>query len=218
MSIPQLKLRPAGLPGPLPAGERLLWQGAPAWRTVAVRVMHVRKIAVYFAALLVWYMVAKLWGGVPAGEVALGALKLGGLALVPLALLTGYAWGVQRSTVYTVTNRRVLIKFGMALPMTINLPFAKIDGAAVKAAADGTGDIALTMAAGERVSYVILWPHVRSWYLGRTQPSLRSVPDAARVAQLLGRALAASAEVAVQAAPVVRPQPATAGARAAAAA
>jgi hypothetical protein len=54
--------------------------------------------------------------------------------------------------------------------------------------------------------------------MGRTQPALRSVPDAARVAQVLSRALAASAEVAVQPAALVRPEPVGAGSRAAAAA
>jgi hypothetical protein len=208
----------AGLPGPLPEGERLLWQGRPEWKSVALRVLHVRKLAIYFAALLAWYVVAKLAGGMPAGRVAIGAAELGGCALATLALLTGYAWGVRRATVYTITNRRVLIKFGVGLSMTINLPFARIDGAAVKQAADGTGDIALTIAPGEHVSYLVLWPHVRSWHLGRTQPALRSLADAASASRVLARALAASAEVSVPAAPVARPKTVGADGRAAAAA
>jgi hypothetical protein len=40
-----------GLPAMLPAGERLLWQGTPNWRGLAVRSYHVRKIAAYFAFL-----------------------------------------------------------------------------------------------------------------------------------------------------------------------
>jgi hypothetical protein len=213
-----IQLRVKGLPGPLPAGERLLWQGVPHWRAVALRVMHLRKLAIYFAALLVWYVAAKLSGGVPVGEVAVGTAKLAGVALAPLAMLTAYAWGVQRTTLYTITNRRIVIKCGIALPMTINLPFARIDGAAVKAAAGGSGDIALTIAPGDRVSYFVLWPNVRSWHLGRTQPALRCVHDVARVGQLLGRALAAAAEVPVQTATVARPKAAVGGARAAAAA
>ena len=209
---------PGSLPGPLPVGERLLWQGQPNWRAVALRVMHVRKLAIYFAAILAWYVASRLASGMPGGAVAIGTAELTGVALVPLALLTGYAWAVGWTTVYTITNRRVLIKFGVGLSMTINLPYARIDGAALRQGPDGIGDIALTIAPGQPVSYVILWPHVRSWHLGRTQPALRSVPDAARVAQVLGRALAAAAEVAVQPAPLVRPLPADAGGRAAAAA
>ena len=217
MSRP-IQLRVKGLPGPLPAGERLLWQGAPQWRAVALRVTHVRKLAIYFVALLAWYVASKVSGGMPAADVALGTAKLAGVALAPLALLTGYAWGVRRTTLYTVTSRRIIVKCGIALPMTINLPFARIDGAAVKAAADGSGDIALTIAPGDRVPYALLWPNVRSWHLGRTQPALRCVADVARVGQIIGRAMAAAADVPVRATSLARPQTSAAGPRAAAAA
>jgi hypothetical protein len=211
-------LLPGSLPGPLPKGERILWQGKPRWQAVALRVTHARKIAIYFAVLLAWYVASKLAGGEALHQVAVTTAELTGVALVPVALLTGYAWAVERTTIYTITNRRVLIKFGVGLSMTINVPFSKIDGAALKPAADGTGDIALAVARDQRVSYIIQWPHVRSWHWGPTQPALRAVPDAERAAQVLSRALAAAAEVAVQPAPVALPQSAGLGGRATASA
>ena len=41
-----------GLPGPLPAGDRLLWQGRPAWRALAQRIFHVKVVAAYVGLLL----------------------------------------------------------------------------------------------------------------------------------------------------------------------
>ena len=41
-----------GLPEQLPAGEQLLWQGSPEWKRLAQRAFHVRKLVVYFAALI----------------------------------------------------------------------------------------------------------------------------------------------------------------------
>ena len=41
-----------GLPEQLPAGEKIIWQGSPDWVTLAVKVMHLRTIAIYFAAML----------------------------------------------------------------------------------------------------------------------------------------------------------------------
>ena len=35
-----------GLPADLPEGERLLWQGSPAWMSLAVRAFHIRKVAI----------------------------------------------------------------------------------------------------------------------------------------------------------------------------
>lgn len=203
--------RPSGLPGPLPKGERLLWQGSPRWQTLALRGLHGRMIGIYFGLLLAWQVASALSNGAPLAAAALVTGKFALLASAPLALIAGYAWAVQQTTVYSITNRRITMRCGIALPMTINLPFAKIDGAALKLAADGTGDIALSLLAGERFSYMVAWPHVRPWQLGRAQPALRCVAQAATVSQVLARALAASAETAVPAVaplPAARPQPA----------
>jgi hypothetical protein len=190
-----------GVPGPLPQGERLLWQGAPRWQTLALRVLHVRKVAAYFALLLVWYAVTKLQAGVPARDVTLAVLRFGGLALIPLLLLCAYAWLTARTTTYTVTTRRVVLRFGIALPMTLNLPFKKIDGADFKPLPGGAGDISLRPVASERLAYPLLWPHARPWRMARAEPTLRAVPQAERVARIVARALAAAAAVPVPAAP-----------------
>ena len=41
-----------GLPEPLPQGEHILWQGAPDFTDMAIRVFHLRKAAIYFAVLI----------------------------------------------------------------------------------------------------------------------------------------------------------------------
>lgn len=206
------------LPGPLPAGERLLWQGAPQARALALGALHLPKVAAYFAILLAWYVASSLARGTGGADLAVAMAKLTGLALVPLALISLYAWAVARATVYTITSRRVVIRSGLALPMSVNLPFARIDGAALRQGRGTGGDIALTLEPAARVSWLVLWPHARPWHFGRPQPMLRALPDAAPVAQVLARALAASAEIAVQPAPGLRPAPRASGAAATAAA
>ena len=187
------------MPGPLPQGERVLWQGSPDWKVLTRRVFHVRGVAAYFGVLVAYAAANSFWQGTPLADVALSTAKFAGLALVPLALLTLYAWGTARATTYTVTNRRVAIQMGIAMPMTLNLPFARIDGAGFRPAKDGTGDITLRTASGDRVAYLVLWPHARPWHVARTEPMLRAIPQAERVAQLLSRALAASADAPVRA-------------------
>ncbi len=200
-----------GLPGALPKGERLLWQGAPDWRVMARRVFHVRKFAVYFALLLVWYAVSSANRGGAAIDVALGTARLAALAAVALGLLCGYAWLSSRSTVYTVTSRRVVMKFGIALPMTVNIPHTQVNAADVRQHADGSGDIALAVTSTGGLGYAVLWPHARPWHLARAQPSLRGLRDVSKVAQLVSRSLAAS--TAAQVAPVAAPRPGAKGAK-----
>ena len=56
-----------GLPGDLPEGETILWQGAPNWLTLAEQAFHVRAVAAYFALMLLW----RLTAGAVIGGVAL---------------------------------------------------------------------------------------------------------------------------------------------------
>ncbi len=201
-------IRPlAGLPERLPEGERLLWQGAPDWRTLAVRGFHLRGWAIYFAALLAWYVVATLQAGTPPLEAAVATSRFLGLAVVPLLLLVVYAWAVCRATTYTITNRRVVIRLGLALPMTINLPFSRIDNASFVAHGDGSGGVALELAPGSKIAWFVLWPHARPWRMAKAQPMLRALPQVQGVAQLLARALAASAAVPVAVIPQLQDQP-----------
>ena len=176
-----------GLPGVLPPGETLLWQGSPDWRRLAVSAFHVRLVAFYFAVLLAWAIVDAAVGGAAAPiGIALTAL-LGGAAL---AMLSGLAWWSARTTVYSITSKRVVLRFGMALPKCVNLPFAQIATARLAAKADGSGDIALALTE-KGLPYPALWPHARAWALARPEPSLRALPDVAAVASLLADACAA---------------------------
>jgi hypothetical protein len=91
------------------------------------------------------------------------------------------------------------MRFGIALSMTVNLPYTLVASAAAKLHADGSGDLSLALLKPHRVSYIFFWPHARPWHLLRPQPTLRGIADAGAVAQILGRALAGAASVPVQA-------------------
>ena len=45
------------LPAPLPQGERVIWQGKPSVKGLALRAFHVRKVPIYFGMFLAW----RLW-------------------------------------------------------------------------------------------------------------------------------------------------------------
>ena len=182
-----------GLPEPLPPGETLLWQGSPDWLLLARRAFHVRKLAVYFALLLAWRVAGTLADGGGALALARDLAFTLPLAALGLGLTLLLAWMSARTTIYTLTDRRLVLRLGIVLTVTFNLPFSRIESAALRLEphdAQGRGDIAITLAAGERIAYLHLWPHARPWQLKRPQPLLRALPDAAPVAQLLAQALA----------------------------
>jgi len=180
-----------GLPEVPPEGERILWQGAPNWRGIARRVFHTRKIALYCGILLGWRGVSALYDGQSIEAAALAVLWLTPLALAAVGIFALIAWLIGRTTVYTITTKRVVMRFGIALPITLNVPFTVVEAAGLKTFADDSGDIPLTLNGGERIAYLILWPHVRPWRIKEPQPMLRSIPAAADVAEILARALTA---------------------------
>lgn len=178
-----------GLPERPPEGEHILWQGAPEWRGLARHAFHTRKIAVYAGLLLSWHSVTAVYDGASLGAALLSVAGAVPLAAAAVGLPALLAWLTARSTIYTVTSKRVVIRGGVALPLTVNLPFEKIDAAALKRHRDGSGDIALTLKGKDRIAYLALWPNVRPWRLARPEPMLRCLAAPEAAAGLLARAL-----------------------------
>lgn len=193
----------------LPSGENLVWQGRPDARALAVRVFHVRLVAIYFALLFGVRIAIGLSDRQPLFDTIVAAGRLVIPFAIVMALLCGLAVLYSRTTRYSVTNRRVLLQFGAVLPMTLNIPFRQIDRAAVKQYADGSGDLPIAVVSEQRLAFLLLWPHVRPWRLSRVEPMLRCVPDARGVATLLTGALTSASspapEPVVAAMPVPRP-------------
>jgi hypothetical protein len=198
-----------GLPGVLPAGEKILWQGAPNWVAMAREAFHLGLVGAYFAAMLLWRTGAAILGGVAPAKALADTLLVTPIALAALAILAFLAWLNSRSTVYTITNRRVVLRFGAAIPKAINIPFAIIESAALKPFSGEIGDVALTLKAPNKIAFLHLWPHARPWRLAAPEPTFRAVPAARGVASILASAIAEQTPIEVS-----RPEPVRAPARA----
>jgi hypothetical protein len=155
-------------------------------------VFLVRWVSGYFFILALWEVLSAAMQG---GEfvAALGAAAVillgGGVAIAILALLAKI---VARSSVYSITSRRLVLRVGVALPITINIPFVAIAGAYLRNRKDSSGDIVLELLPSHRISWIALWPHCCGWSLGRPKPMLRGVANVAEVAKILGDAVAAT--------------------------
>ncbi len=186
-----------GLPGLLPEGEHILWQGSPDWKHLVASALHIRITAAYFALIVVWAAVSGD-GGTALGVSVLGAAVLGMLVL--------FSWGVARTSVYTLTDKRIVLRIGVALNKCINLPLGEIESADLKMQGDGHGTVVLQLKGLPRIGYMMLWPHARSLRIVRPQPMLRAIPDARKVAQLLFKATQKVQPVAPATQAAARPQ------------
>jgi len=179
-----------GLPEPLPKGESILWQGAPDFGDLATRVFHLKKVAVYFVVLMGVRGTYLYSSGVGDMTILAGVLIVLGLGLTAMAALGILAWLTARTTAYTLTDKRVVMRIGIVLTLTFNLPLKRIETAGLLLTGKGFGDIPLALSGGDRIGWLNLWPHARPWRLAKPEPMLRCIADAQAFAATLQKAWA----------------------------
>ncbi len=182
-----------GLPGQLPAGEGILWQGSPRPLSFTLRAMRLKGLLLYFALLVAWALAEAAASGATPAEIARSPAIIVLLGWACLGVLFVIGRAMAKAAIYTVTNNRLVFRVGLALPMTINIPFSAVQSAAVRRHKDGTEDIVLTMLPGHKASWIALWPHARPFRFNPAEPMLRAVPVTEGAAAVIARALAESA-------------------------
>src|SRR6056297_780489 len=176
-----------GLPERPPEGEEILWQGRPDWWALTRESLSLYWVLGYFVVLAAWRF-GSMIDQVPfttAFAASFPFIILGGIVGLLLAVI---AFVQARATVYTITNRRVAMRIGAALTVTLNLPYTQIGSANLDLRKSGTGTIAFDLLGDTRISYLVCWPHVRPWRISPTQPALRCIPDARRIAAMISEA------------------------------
>ena len=159
------------------ADEKVLWKGRPAIGLLARTAFHTRTLGFYMAALA---LIALATGNTNAAIVAAV------LGVVLIALLHVLAWASARTTLYILTDTRLIMRIGMAIETRINIPLKQVIAADLRLhGTTGYGDIAFDLAGDRLLGVALLWPHVRPWHFARPQPMLRALPDAAALAQMI---------------------------------
>ncbi len=159
-----------GLPGNLPKDEAIVWQGSPDWGSLARSVFHTRLVAIWFGLAA---MAAFVAGGTGWTGAAITLL----VAVIGLALLVGIALLQATTTVYTLTNKRIVMRFGIALPKCVNLPLGLVESADLKPVGGQHVDIVLKLQGRFPLGWLQMWPHVRPWRVAQPEPMLRAVPE-----------------------------------------
>lgn len=153
---------------------------------MAFRVFYLRAILFYWVATAL----ILLGTGRGTGGLAADLTWLVVVAVLGSALIFGLAETFRRTTTYALTDRRVVLRIGAALPAVLNLPLDRIDQVDFRDLGGGTGDIVLTPAGDDRIGWLFLWPHVKPWQARDPLPALRAIPNAAHVGQQIAEAVA----------------------------
>ena len=166
----------------------MVWQGSPEPGALVKSAFHLRKLMAYFGLLIV----ACAWRAVESGAGIVAVLQsvkwILPLAVIALASVWVLAWMTARTTVYTLTNKRVVMRLGIVLTVSFNLPLKRIAAADIRTLDAGFGDITLALHGDDRIAWVHLWPSVRPWRLRKTEPSFRAIADVQAVSAKLREA------------------------------
>ena len=180
-----------GFPESLPASEKVLWQGSPCAWLIARRIFFLPHLFFYFLilsclALIVNSEVLTL------KDLFIKFLSYMSLGMVAIFLLLAISYLISSTTVYSITDKRVVMRIGIVLNLSLNIPFSKIETAAHKAYPDKSGDISLNLVPDNKIAYLHLWPHCRPWFFSSPRPRLSCLKDVEVVASLsykfMGRA------------------------------
>ncbi len=178
-----------GLPERLPTREQIVWQGSPHVGLVFREVFHARALAVYFSLILLLRALHQFSLGGSGAEALAAATWLAPLFVIALGLFWALAWLVAKTTVYTLTDRRVVMRVGIVLSLTFNIPLSRLQSADVRRIRSrGAGEIALNLLPEDKIAYFHLWPHARPWRFAHPEPMLRCLPAVDGVAKLLQQA------------------------------
>lgn len=184
------RVRIRGVQEALPPGERVLWEGAPDARALARHLFFLRPLSAYLGLMMLW------WAAANRSQIGTSTFwaTLGVQALLSGGVI-GAAWWLSRSiargTTYAITDRRLVMKFGIIFPLTINVPLHLVQGASARQYADRTGQIAVQLNGKESLAWIVLFPHVRPWRFKNPEPLLRGLTDPTRVGEILRNAVLA---------------------------
>lgn len=191
---PEHEIEPVpGLPGRLPDGEFIVWQGQPVFKTVMTRLLRARWIAGFFAIAALWSVAVGLNNSEGVWQLFGRLTFVAVAALVIFGMMVLYARAVAKTSLYTLTNRRVVMRIGIALSASFNLPFKQISGADFRVGSDGAGDVALTLRSGHGLSGSVFFPHQRGGLWRKLSPQMICLADAKALAEKLAQQLRAYA-------------------------
>ena len=167
-----------GLPEKLPETEHVIWQGSPDVWQMAKDAFYIRPIIAYFVFLVLY----RIFDGISLEHTILliivSTAWMFALSVVCIGLVYCLAYFTATTTVYTMTNRRIVMRIGIALTLSFNLPFKEIMSADFKEKKAGH-----------------LWPHARPFCFNNPEPMLRNIANVKEVATLLTNAWAKENQV-----------------------
>jgi hypothetical protein len=198
---------PDGEVSRLPAGERVLWSGAPDRRSLARYFLRERWVLLFVCLTFLVQAADVLQRDFPMQRLGGVAILNGALALIAIGSIRFFAVRLEKTSKYVVTDRRVYFNIGIVLRADANVPFSAVDGVDLLRRADGSADLMVSLTAGKEIPWLLLFPHM-TWRGSRTgRPTFRALRDPQPAADAVVAGLRSYASASGVESTVVAPPP-----------
>jgi len=168
----------------IPNGESILWKGRPSLWGFSWNLFGLKWITLYLSMLSI-VSVARFFASDFYTAFYVDFLPFFLSGIFASIILIGLAATQTYSTVYIITENRVIIKTGAALSFLISMPFKKIKEVNLQKRGASIGTISFELLSEKRVPYISCWPSVRPWKFKRTQPAFSCIGSVDKVATIL---------------------------------
>lgn len=189
---------PDGEVSRLPAGERVLWSGAPDRRSLARYFLRERWVLGFVAVSFAIGVTDALQHGDGAIPRLVGVSTLSAfLAAVAIISIRLFAWRLATSSKYVITDRRVYFNIGIVLRADANIPYSSVEGVDLLRRSDGSADLMISLTGTQEIPWLLLFPHMTWRGSRRGRPTFRALRDPQVAADAVVSALRAYPQPAV---------------------
>ena len=174
----------------IPEGESILWKGKPSFWGFSWYFFGLKLLAFYLIILSVVFAARlTVTDFFTAFVVDFLPFLLSGI--LTSFILMALAKIQSQSSIYIITENRVIIKSGAALSFLISMPFKKIKAVNLQKRKGSLGTISFELNSGKRVPYISCWPSVRPWRFKKTEPAFSCIENVDEVATILRKSVMA---------------------------
>ena len=174
----------------IPEGESILWKGKPSFWGFSWYFFGLKLLAFYLIILSVVFAARlTVTDFFTAFVVDFLPFLLSGI--LTSCILMALAKIQSQSSLYIITENRVIIKSGAALSFLISMPFKKIKAVNLQKRKGSLGTISFELNSGKRVPYISCWPSVRPWRFKNTEPAFSCIENVDEVATILRKSVMA---------------------------
>jgi hypothetical protein len=184
MAIEEINGLPEEVGKSIPSGETICWVGKPDWKSFGYHAFGVKYFLIYFFVCGL-YTVSQIEPTFSLKEFLISYTPYLISGIFAAMILLFLAYFAARHTCYVITEKRVVIRTGVALVFLLNMPFKNILSIDTKALAQGRGNVIFKVQSKKRIPYLSCWPSVKVGNFLEPIPAFRSIVDMEEVGRII---------------------------------